>query len=99
MITFTVKFVGFNLVSTAILFLSSLMLRRLSQTSTNIPAPRAIDAALAIVDRFIPIPRGGKDAEDTQAGQYSDIAHSLNNLIFALFFVIYVVVVVACFVF
>lgn len=93
------KFVGFNLVATAVLFLSSLALRRLSQATTNIPPPRAIDAALTIVDRFVPIPRGGKDSDETQAGQYSEMAHSLNNLLFAVLFLIYAVVIITSFVF
>uniref|UniRef100_A0A915D931 Uncharacterized protein n=1 Tax=Ditylenchus dipsaci TaxID=166011 RepID=A0A915D931_9BILA len=93
------KYASFNLITTGLLFLTSVGLRKFSQTNTNIPLPRVVYAVLAVVDKLVPLPLPGKDAEESSSGYYSEIAHSLNHLLFAIVFFIYLVNVAVCFVF
>jgi hypothetical protein len=94
------KFIGFNLVMTCFLFLASLFLRKLSQSSSNIPPPHSVDKFLSFVERFLPMPSlDTKDAQSSNSGSYARTAHTLNNLIFALAFVIYLLVIIFSFVF
>uniref|UniRef100_A0A0K0CVM6 ShKT domain-containing protein n=1 Tax=Angiostrongylus cantonensis TaxID=6313 RepID=A0A0K0CVM6_ANGCA len=51
------KFAGFNLVMTAMLFVVSLVLERLAGYSAQIPPPHSIDRFVLIVDRFLPLPK------------------------------------------
>lgn len=85
--------------STTILFMLSLILRKLSQVATNIPPPRVLDSLVRFIDRVVPLPKEEKDSEDTLDGQYSHIAHSLNNLAFAFFSLVYFVVMTFSFIF
>uniref|UniRef100_A0A1I7Y6W0 ShKT domain-containing protein n=1 Tax=Steinernema glaseri TaxID=37863 RepID=A0A1I7Y6W0_9BILA len=93
------KYAGFNLVMTALLFIVSLVLRRLCQSSSQIPPPHSVDVVLSVIDRFVPIPAPAKDAEDTTQGKYSGVAHTLNNLVFAISFLVYVIAITFSFVF
>uniref|UniRef100_A0A914CFB4 ShKT domain-containing protein n=1 Tax=Acrobeloides nanus TaxID=290746 RepID=A0A914CFB4_9BILA len=93
------KYAGFNMTSTTILFMLSLILRKLSQVATNIPPPRFLDTLAHFIDRLIPLPHEGKDEEETSDGQYSRIAHALNNLAFAFFCLVYFLVMSFSFIF
>ncbi|KAI1706267.1 neurotransmitter-gated ion-channel ligand binding domain-containing protein [Ditylenchus destructor] len=94
------KYAGFNLTCTGLLFLITLALRKLAQANSNIPLPRTLYAVLSVVDKLLPFPRAtGKDAEDSSMGYYSDVAHTLNHLVFAIFFLVYSVNIVFSFVF
>lgn len=93
------KYAGFNLVATAVLMASTLALRRLSQVNSNIPLPRSIYALLTLTDRLIPLPKGGKESEETPMGYYSDVAYTLNNVVFSLTYLVYGLVMIVSFVF
>jgi small-conductance mechanosensitive channel len=93
-----VKFSSLNLVVTTLLFLSTLILRRLSQSNSNIPLPRSLYVALTLADKILPVPKGSKEVgEESMAGNYSDVALTLNNLVFCLVFIIYLLVIVPSF--
>lgn len=80
--------------------MASLFLRKLSQSTSNIPPPHIIDKLLNLVERFLPMPSlNTKDAQDSNNGAYARTAHTLNNLMFALAFVIYLLVIIFSFVF
>jgi len=86
--------------ATTFLFIVSLALRRLSQTNSNIPLPRSFYAVASVADKILPVPKGGKDsAEESSVGNYSEIALTFNNLIFTIFFMIYLLVIVISFIF
>jgi len=94
------KFACFNMAATTFLFIVSLALRRLSQTNSNIPLPRSFYAVASVADKILPVPKGGKDsAEESSVGNYSEIALTFNNLIFTIFFMIYLLVIVISFIF
>ncbi|TMS39414.1 hypothetical protein L596_005941 [Steinernema carpocapsae] len=93
------KYAGFNLVVTAFLFIISLVLRRLSQSASQIPPPHIVDVVTSMIDKFVPMPSPGKDSEETTQGKYSGVAHTMNNLIFAICFILYVIVITFSFVF
>ncbi|KAI6171008.1 ShKT domain and Neurotransmitter-gated ion-channel ligand-binding domain-containing protein [Aphelenchoides bicaudatus] len=94
------KFAGFNLIVTCLLFLASLFLRKLSQSTSNIPPPHFVDKFLSLIERFLPMPSmNTKDTQESNNGAYARMAHTLNNLMFALAFIIYALVIVFSFVF
>ncbi|MFH4981319.1 hypothetical protein AB6A40_008028 [Gnathostoma spinigerum] len=94
------KYDGFNIVMTSILFLVSLFLRRLAQRIVVIPPPHRVDQMIAVINRLIPISINEKDGEDTDKNsfKYAPIAHTLNHLVFLLFIIIYIIVIFVCFV-
>ena len=85
----------------------------MSQSKTNIPLPRVVNNAIAFIEDKIPtIPKIQKttnqqnDEETTTTeelnsgwGYYKDMAYSLHNIIFSLFFLIYSLLIIICFVF
>ena len=98
---FIVRYACFNLTITAVLFIASLALRKLSQTNSNIPLPRTIYALVSFADKILPIPKSGKDSAEEigSSGDYADVALTLNNLLFTIFLIIYLLVMVISFVF
>ncbi|KAK6048674.1 hypothetical protein COOONC_13821, partial [Cooperia oncophora] len=54
-----VKFAGFNLVMTAVLFVVSLVLERLASTPSEIPPPHSVDRVVQLIDRILPLPKVG----------------------------------------
>ncbi|KAL3077503.1 hypothetical protein niasHS_012209 [Heterodera schachtii] len=81
------KFAAFNLLSTGALFVATLLLRRFSQTNSNIPLPRSVYALASLLDKLMPLPKGAKELteENVPQGNYADIALTLNNLLFCIF--------------
>ena len=97
---FLVKFAGFNLCATGFLFILSLLLRKISQSSSNIPPPRLVERLVSAVERILPMPSiETKDAQDSSGGTYSRVAHAFNNLTFALFTLVYLIVIIFTFIF
>ncbi|KAI6202541.1 ShKT domain and Neurotransmitter-gated ion-channel ligand-binding domain-containing protein [Aphelenchoides besseyi] len=89
------KYAGFNLVITCFLFIVSLLLRKISQSTSNIPPPHLINRFVGFVENFLPMPSmDSKDAQESNSGVYSRIAHTINNLTFAFFTLIYMLVIV-----
>lgn len=105
LLIFSVKYAGFNLIATTILFITALILRQLSKTESEIPAPCWVNRFVALVNRFLRLPAttpaddNAKSNNATIQCQYSSLACTLNNILFVIFSIIYFVVVVACFVF
>lgn len=106
---FSVKYAGFNFCSTGLLFILSLALQRLAASRWEIPPPHAVppspfplhlqvDQFIAFVDRFLPLPPGGKHLDEA-AQKYAPLAYSLNNLLFLISFVVYLLVIFVSFVF
>ncbi|KAI6233899.1 ShKT domain and Neurotransmitter-gated ion-channel ligand-binding domain-containing protein [Aphelenchoides fujianensis] len=94
------KFAGFNLVLTCFLFIVSLFLRKISQSTSNIPPPHFLNRFVGFIENFLPMPSiESKDAQESNSGAYSRIAHTLNNLLFAFFTLVYILVIVCSFVF
>ncbi|KAI6216093.1 ShKT domain and Neurotransmitter-gated ion-channel ligand-binding domain-containing protein [Aphelenchoides besseyi] len=94
------KFAGFNLVITCFLFIVSLLLRKISHSTSNIPPPHLINRFVGFVENFLPMPSmESKDAQESNSGVYSRIAHTINNLTFAFFTLVYILVIVWSFVF
>ncbi|KAF7638191.1 ShKT domain-containing protein [Meloidogyne graminicola] len=93
---FKVKYTSFNLLISSFLFLSTIMLRRISQANSNIPLPRFIYTLSSYLDKCIPLPKGGKDLleennnKNTSLGNYSEIALTLNNSLFSAAIFIYI---------
>uniref|UniRef100_A0A183CAP5 ShKT domain-containing protein n=1 Tax=Globodera pallida TaxID=36090 RepID=A0A183CAP5_GLOPA len=85
------KFAAFNLLSTGALFICTLLLRRFSHTNSNIPLPRSVYALASLLDRLMPWPKGAKELseENVPQGNYTEIAMTLNNLLFCIFTFIY----------
>ncbi|KAI3411901.1 hypothetical protein GPALN_001961 [Globodera pallida] len=85
------KFAAFNLLSTGALFICTLLLRRFSHTNSNIPLPRSVYALASLLDRLMPWPKGAKELseENVPQGNYTEIALTLNNLLFCIFTFIY----------
>uniref|UniRef100_A0A1I7XD00 YggT family protein n=1 Tax=Heterorhabditis bacteriophora TaxID=37862 RepID=A0A1I7XD00_HETBA len=52
-----VRFAGFNLVMTAILFVFSLVLERMASSPVEIPPPHMVDRAVGLIDRALPLPK------------------------------------------
>ncbi|KAL7071932.1 hypothetical protein ACQ4LE_008804 [Meloidogyne hapla] len=91
------KYTSFNLLISSFLLLSTIMFRRISQANTNIPLPRFIYTLSSLLDRCMPLPKGGKDLLEessnngnTPLGNYSEIALTLNNSLFCAAIFIYV---------
>nr|CAD2190133.1 unnamed protein product [Meloidogyne enterolobii] len=91
------KYTSFNLLISSFLLLSTIILRRISQANSNIPLPRFIYTLSSLLDKCMPLPKGGKDLleEDsnngnTPLGNYSEIALTLNNSLFSAAIFIYI---------
>ncbi|VDM55274.1 unnamed protein product [Angiostrongylus costaricensis] len=91
------KFAGFNLVMTAMLFVVSLVLERLAGYSAQIPPPHSIDRFVLIVDRFLPLPKQSKHEDESM--KYSALSHACNHVIFAISSIVYLFVILGSFVF
>uniref|UniRef100_A0AC34QS95 ShKT domain-containing protein n=1 Tax=Panagrolaimus sp. JU765 TaxID=591449 RepID=A0AC34QS95_9BILA len=91
------KYAGFNLFVTTLLFVISLILRKMALTTSTLPPPRFLTNILSYVDKFLP--SFGDSANEKESGEsesqgpYAHIAYTLNNLIFACLFMIYIVVI------
>ncbi|CAD5225692.1 unnamed protein product [Bursaphelenchus xylophilus] len=93
------SYAAFNLAITSILFITSLALRRLSQSTSNIPPPNIINRIVDLVETVLPLPQPTKDAEDSQSSHYSRVAHVFNNLIYGIVACLYIVIIVFSFLF
>ncbi|CAK5066983.1 unnamed protein product [Meloidogyne enterolobii] len=91
------KYTSFNLLISSFLLLSTIVLRRISQANSNIPLPRFIYTLSSLLDKCMPLPKGGKDLLEensdngnTPLGNYSEIALTLNNSLFSAAIFIYI---------
>ncbi|UMM29712.1 hypothetical protein L5515_011933 [Caenorhabditis briggsae] len=91
------KYAGFNMTWTAILFVVSLVLERMATSQVDIPPPHSVSTFSGLVNKILPIPKNSKH-EDSSL-QYAAFAHALNHVIFALSTVLYFVVILFSFVF
>lgn len=93
------KFDGFNLVASTMLFIFSLILRKMSQSESQIPPPHTVDQFIGLVNRILRIPISNKEAHGTSQGSYAPLAHVLNNLCFAIFLIAYLLAIAFSFIF
>ncbi|CAJ0933297.1 unnamed protein product, partial [Mesorhabditis belari] len=91
------KYAGFNLIMTGLLFVASLILERLASSPTDIPPPHSVDRLVSLVSLVLPLPKTTKH-EDVSL-KYAAPAHALNQVLFCISFIIYVFVIIASFVF
>ncbi|CCH63800.1 ShKT domain-containing protein [Caenorhabditis elegans] len=91
------KYAGFNMTWTAILFVISLVLERMATSQVDIPPPHGVSTFAGLVNKFLPIPKNSKHEDSTL--QYAAFAHALNHVIFALSTVLYFIVILFSFVF
>uniref|UniRef100_A0A7E4VTQ5 ShKT domain-containing protein n=1 Tax=Panagrellus redivivus TaxID=6233 RepID=A0A7E4VTQ5_PANRE len=89
------KFAGFNLFTTALLFLLSLILRKLALSNTSLPPPRRLTAFVELIDKVLPFSSAtNKESENEAAlGSYAYVAYGINNVVFAFFFLVYIIVI------
>ncbi|VDO19728.1 unnamed protein product [Heligmosomoides polygyrus] len=91
------KFAGFNLVMTAVLFVTSLVLERLASSPADIPPPHSVDRVVQLIDRILPLPKKSKHEDESL--KYAGLAHAANHAIFALSSIVYLLVILDSFVF
>uniref|UniRef100_A0A0K0EM32 ShKT domain-containing protein n=1 Tax=Strongyloides stercoralis TaxID=6248 RepID=A0A0K0EM32_STRER len=91
-----VIYAGFNLSATAILFIGSLVLRKLSLSTNRVPPPHRLTIFCDFIDRIIPI--NGKETDSSSTSEYSRMAHSFNILLYAIATFAYIIAITAVFI-
>ncbi|CAJ0579711.1 unnamed protein product, partial [Mesorhabditis spiculigera] len=74
------KFAGFNLVMTGLLFVASMILEKLASSPAEIPPPHWVDRLVSIVSLALPMPKSTK--HEDAALKYAAPAHAMNQVIF-----------------
>uniref|UniRef100_A0A0M3JZ43 ShKT domain-containing protein n=1 Tax=Anisakis simplex TaxID=6269 RepID=A0A0M3JZ43_ANISI len=95
------KYAAFNLVMSGVVFIVSLILRRIAQTESTIPPPHVVDQFVTLINRFLPIsssPASTKEVDNSR-NQHAPFAHCVNNLMFLFTLCIYLIVITASFIF
>ncbi|KAE9554786.1 hypothetical protein FO519_001983 [Halicephalobus sp. NKZ332] len=94
------KFAGFNLFTTSMLFIVVLVLRKIALSKSTLPPPHFITSLMNFTDKFLPFSSTPeKEEEESERGPYAHVAYTLNNLLFTLFLFIYIVAIVCSFLF
>ena len=96
-----VKFAGFNLFVTSMLFITVLILRKIAFSTSTLPPPHFVTTIMNFTDRFLPFSSTPEkdNEEQEQRGPYAHVAATLNNLIFSFFCLVYIVAITISFVF
>uniref|UniRef100_A0A0N5A3D5 ShKT domain-containing protein n=1 Tax=Parastrongyloides trichosuri TaxID=131310 RepID=A0A0N5A3D5_PARTI len=92
-----VVYAGFNLCTTAILFIGSLILRKLALSNNRVPPPHHVTMICDVIERILPI-NNSKESEISGEGEYSKVAHSFNILLFAIATFAYIIAITAVFI-
>uniref|UniRef100_A0AC34GPF6 ShKT domain-containing protein n=1 Tax=Panagrolaimus sp. ES5 TaxID=591445 RepID=A0AC34GPF6_9BILA len=91
------KFTGFNLFTTALLFVLSLILRKMANSTSTLPPPHFVTTILNFVDHFLPFSSGAAEVknpeEAAERGPYAHVALTFNNLLFAFCFLVYIIAI------
>ena len=96
----SVKFAGFNLFVTSMLFIIVLVFRKIALSTSTLPPPHFVTTIMNFTDKFLPFNSAPEknSEEHEQRGPYAHVASTLNNLIFSFFFLIYIFAIIFSFV-
>lgn len=112
MLSISVKFYGFNMAATVIMFVVTVLLYNLAHLRSAVPPPHFVDQLLGLIERFIPCLRVDANEskltevqmnEETSSGNsagkryYAPLASALKFLVFLFFFAIYLLVMFSSF--
>uniref|UniRef100_A0A0N5C6V0 ShKT domain-containing protein n=1 Tax=Strongyloides papillosus TaxID=174720 RepID=A0A0N5C6V0_STREA len=91
-----VIYAGFNLSATAILFISSLMFKKMSHSTNRVPPPHQLTIICDLINRILPL--FSKESDSNSEGEYFKIAHSFNVLLYAIATFAYIIAITSVFI-